>query len=153
MSYLLDTSVLARLANTSDGQYSLAIGAVVELHRHNEVLSITPQVLIEFRSVATRPKEFNGLGMTVAEASAQTAIFEAVFPLLPETSDIFPAWKQIVEALGVVGKQVHDARLLAVCHVHGIPDLLTFNVGHFSRLATSRPKVNVVAPQAVVSGD
>jgi predicted nucleic acid-binding protein len=153
VSYLIDTSVLARLANTSDGQYSLALSAVVELHRRDEVLYITPQVLIEFRSVATRPKEFNGLGMTVAEAGAQAAIFEAVFPLLPETSDVFPAWKQIVDALGVVGKQVHDARLLAICHVHGVPDLLTFNVGHFSRMALSGPKVNVAAPHAVVSGD
>ncbi len=30
-------------------------GAVLELHRRGEVLNVTPQVLVEFRGVATRP--------------------------------------------------------------------------------------------------
>ena len=42
-------------------------------------------------------------------------------------------------ALGVVGKQVHDARLVAVCHVYGVSHLLTFNVTHFARLAGFAP--------------
>lgn len=151
MAYLLDTSLLARLANSADSQYAIAVQAVVELHRRSEVLCITPQVLVEFRSVATRAKELNGLGMSAAEAAAQAAVFEAVFPLLAEAADIFPAWKRIVDELSVVGKQVHDARLMAVCHVHGTTNLLTFNVGHFARLANCGPAVNVASPQAVLS--
>ena len=42
----------------------------------------------------------------------------------------YPAWKALVNALGVIGKQVHDARLVAVCHVHAVTHLLTFNVAH-----------------------
>jgi len=44
--------------------------------------------------------------------------------LVAETPDIDPAWKALVGALGVIGKQVHDARLVAVCHVHGVTHLL-----------------------------
>ena len=62
--------------------------------------------------------------------------FEARFPLLPETPDTFPAWKALVQAAAVVGKQVHDARLFAVCQVHSVDHILTFNVQHFTRLAT-----------------
>lgn len=52
MAMLLDTSILVRLANSSDLQHSVAAQAVLELHRNGEVLHLTPQVLIEFRSVA-----------------------------------------------------------------------------------------------------
>jgi len=75
--------------------------------------------------------------------------FEAAFPLLEETPDIFPAWKAIVQALGVVGKQVHDARLVAVCHVHVITHLLTFNVAHFARMTGFGPGVVVLNPATV----
>jgi hypothetical protein len=49
----------------------------------------------------------------------------------------------------VIGKQVHDARLLAVCHVHGVTHLLTFNVAHFNRMAGFGPGVEVVSPATV----
>ena len=56
-------------------------------------------------------------------------------PVLADTPDIYPAWKTIVSALSVIGKQVHDARLVAVCHVDRIAHVLTFNVSHFIRMA------------------
>ena len=52
MAYLVDTSVLARLANAADTFHKTAASAVIDLHRQGEVLNVTPQVLIEFRSVA-----------------------------------------------------------------------------------------------------
>jgi hypothetical protein len=54
--------------------------------------------LVEFRNVATRPAAANGLGLTPTEAEAKAAEFEALFPLLPETAGIFPAWKALVAA-------------------------------------------------------
>ena len=84
----------------------------------------------------------NGLGLSVIETEAKAATFEASFPLLPETPDIFPAWKAIVAALAVVGKQVHDARLVAVCHVHAVSHLLTFNVAHFHSPGGVRSEVD-----------
>jgi predicted nucleic acid-binding protein len=149
VAVLLDTSVLARLANATDRLYPIADRAVTELHGRGESLHITAQNLIEFLNVATRPTAINGLGLSIAEAEAKAAIFEATFPLLPETPDIFPAWKAIVAALGVVGKLVHDARLVAVCHAHGVSHLFTFNVAHFTRLATSGPPLTVLDPASV----
>jgi hypothetical protein len=81
--------------------------------------------------------------------SPNCTVEEATFPLLAETPDIYPAWKAIVTAVGVIGKQVHDARLVAVCHVHAVTRLLTFNVSHFVRIAACRPGVVVVDPATV----
>jgi len=149
MAYLLDTGILARLANGKDAQHAVAARAVLELHRRSEVLYVTPQVMTEFRNVATRPVTVNGLGLATVDTEALAATFEVRFPLLPETPDIYPAWKTVVGALGVIGKQVHDARLVAVCHVHAVTHVLTFNVAHFTRLAGFGPGVVVVDPASV----
>jgi predicted nucleic acid-binding protein len=149
MAFLVDTSVLGRLANKADAAHPVAGRAVAELHRRGEVLCLTPQNLIEFRAFATRPAAVNGLGLSSAAAETLGATFEASFALLAETPDIFPAWKTLVAALGVIGKQVHDARLVAACHVHGMTHLLTFNVAHFARLVRAGPPVVVVDPASV----
>jgi predicted nucleic acid-binding protein len=149
VAHLIDTSILGRLVNTGDASHAVAVQAVVKLHRRGEVLYITPQNLVEFRSVATRPTALNGLGLSAVETEAKAAVFEAVFPLLAETPDIYPVWKAIVAALGVIGKQVHDARLVAICHVHHVTHLLTFNVSHFTRLARFGAGVVVVDPAHV----
>jgi predicted nucleic acid-binding protein len=149
VAYLVDTNILVRIANTLDPAYPVAIHAISELHRRGESLHITPQNLVEFRSVATRPMGQNGLGLSSAEASSKAAGFEQTFPLLEDTPAIYPAWKAIVDALGVIGKQVHDARLIACCHVHGISHLLTFDAIHFVRLATASGGLMIVVPSSI----
>src|SRR5690242_5622757 len=99
MAHLLDTNILGRLANARDPGNPIATRHATVLHRAGEVLYITPQTLIEFRSVATRPTAVNGLGMSAAAAQAEAAGFEAKFPLLPDTPAVYPAWKAIVHAL------------------------------------------------------
>jgi predicted nucleic acid-binding protein len=146
MAVLLDTSVLCRLTNQDDAVFPVAAQAIAELHRRQETLYITAQNLIEFRNVATRPLSGNGLGLPPDKAASLAADLEAAFDLLPETPDIFPAWKALVDDLGVIGKQVHDARLVAVCHVHSVTSLLTFNVGHFKRLSGGAPGVTILDP-------
>ncbi|MEJ7638410.1 MAG: hypothetical protein WKF75_10665 [Singulisphaera sp.] len=148
MAHLIDTSILARLANTVDASHALPLGlssSCTDAARS----CVAPQNLVEFRNVATRPAAMNGLGLSTVDAEAKLAVFRAAFPLLMETPDIYPAWKALVGALAVVGKQVHDARLVAVCHVHRVTHLLTFNVSHFSRRASFGPGVVVVDPVSV----
>lgn len=147
MAYLVETSLLLRLANAEDPDLPVARRAISELHRQGQSLRSAPQVFVEFRSVATRPKEVNGLGLNPAEAETRADGFEALFPLLPDTPDIYPAWKTLVQTAGVIGKQVHDARLVAVCQVYGISHVLTFNVGHFTRLAAYVSGLTVVDPR------
>jgi predicted nucleic acid-binding protein len=149
MAVLLDTNILGRLANRTDVNHPIARNAIAELHRRGEVLHITGQNLVEFRNFATRPASVNGLGLSAPVADGLAANYEASFTFLPETPDIFPAWKALVGALGVIGKQVHDARIVAVCHVHAVSHLLTFNVAHFTRLTASGPPVTVLDPATI----
>lgn len=151
MGYLLDTSILGRLANQHDAAHALAAGAVKTLLGRGEAVHVTPQNLVEFRAVATRPKEkpANGLGLSIAETERLAAGFELLFPLLPDNPDIHPEWKRLVSATATLGKPVHDARLAAVCSVHRVTHLLTFNVAHFTRFVPHIPGFVVVHPQNV----
>ena len=87
--------------------------------------------------------------MTLAQIDALRAAFEADFSLIPESHAIFPAWKTLVHAAGILGKQVHDARLVAVCQVAGVQNILTFNTGHFMRLAACVPGLAILHPATV----
>ncbi len=118
MSCLIDTSILGRLANRSDLSHGTAANAILNLHLKAERMFISPQNLIEFRNVATRPISANGLGLSASEAHNVSTAFENQFSLLEDNPSIFTAWKKLVFDAEVIGKQVHDARLVAICQVY-----------------------------------
>src|SRR6266566_1789434 len=108
MAYLVETSVLGRLANPADAEYQAASRAILSLHNSGESLHTAPQCLIEFRNVATRPVQANGLGLSTLQAETVADGFEIEFALLEETPAIFAVWKSLVRSAGILGKQVHD---------------------------------------------
>jgi predicted nucleic acid-binding protein len=67
--------------------------------------------------------------------------------LLPDTPDIYPEWRRLVLAIGVSGRQVHDARLAAVMRAHGVTHILTFNASDFTRY----PGITVVHPRELLA--
>ena len=133
--YLIDTNVLLRRVEVTHPMHAASVQAIRQLFRIGAALFVTPQNLIEFWVVATRPIAVNGLGLTPVQAAAEIVSFKATFALLPDTSAIFPEWEHIAGQYGVAGKQAHDARLVAVMKVHGIGRILTFNIGDFNRYA------------------
>ena len=62
-----------------------------------------------------------------------------------ETPAIYPLWRSLVDAHDVIGRQVFDARLVAVMQAHGLTHLLTLNPAHFRRF----PGLTVVDPHDV----
>lgn len=147
--YFFDTSVLGRLANINDQHHAMALSAIAQLHRAGAQFHLAPQNLVEFRNVATRPRAVNGLGLTIPETETKAAEFERLMQIVPETPAIYPAWKHLVMTAGVIGKQVHDARLFVICALAGISHLLTFNIQHFVRLTPFGPGPIIVHPKDV----
>ena len=152
MSCLLDTSFLVRLANRDDALHSQAVAALTELLRRNEMLVITAQNLVEFWSVATRPVgSTNGLGLSAVQTAEIIDVFGREFFLAPETPDVFPTLRKLLDSVEVIGKQVHDARLVAVCFSQGISSLVTFNPRHLSRFAAIPPGLNIIEPAFLIA--
>src|ERR1051326_7913274 len=118
MAYLLDSNILLRWVQLTAVEHPITVSAIRILRLRGENLFITPQNIVEFWSVTTRPVNVNGLGLTPAQAELELRQLEALFPLLPYTGAIHAIWRQLVVAAKVSGRQVHDARLAAVMRAH-----------------------------------
>jgi hypothetical protein len=95
-----------------------ALSSLSALRRQGENLYLASQNLIEFWRTCTRPIDRNGLGMTIAESEVELMRLENIFPILPDNPEIYPQWRRLVITYGVMGVNVHDARLVAVMLVH-----------------------------------
>ncbi len=147
MRYLLDSNILLRLARRSDPLRPPVRSALRTLRRRGDELCYTPQNLVEFWSVSTRPAAARGgLGLTPTETDRRLRLLvERFFTRLPDGPAVHAEWRRLVVAHAVSGVQVHDARLVAAMQAHGVTHLLTLNTGDFARY----PGITAVHPQAV----
>jgi predicted nucleic acid-binding protein len=145
-SYLADTNILLRLMKSNDPEFPVIRKAVYALKARGERLCYIPQNIVEFWSACTRPSGRNGYGLSPTEADERVQRVERAFSLLPDNELIHPEWRRLVLAHAVSGAQVHDTRLVAAMHVHGVANLLTLNVRDFVRY----PGITVVHPQTVL---
>src|SRR5262249_55323950 len=144
--HLTDTNILLRLSHRSDPDYTLIRSALRSLRLSGTPLCYTPQNLAEFWNVCTRPAQQNGYGLSIAETNRRAELIEGSFRLLPDDPRIHIEWRRLVVAHAVMGVQVHDARLVAAMHVHGITHLLTLDQRDFARY----PSITVLHPCEVV---
>jgi hypothetical protein len=124
-----------------------ALDAVKLLIQQGHKLHVVPQNVYEFWVVAPRPVNVNGLGKTAAEAATELANLKALFVLLDETPAIYGVWERLVISTPVVGKNGHDARLVAAMTVHRLTHLLTFNAQDFRQY----PAITAVTPADVLT--
>ena len=127
MKYLTDTNILLRLVEPNSPHHAEAKNAVDKLLKRDDTLFITLQNVSEFWNVCTRPNDKNGLGFTVAKTNAELTKIEQVFDLLPDTTEVYKNWRELVVKHSVSGIQVHDAKIAAAMKAHNIENLLTFN--------------------------
>lgn len=145
MIIAVDSNVLCFLADPRSVFYVTANTATGRLSYRGDSLLIFPQNLIEFWAVATKPVSSNGLGFTTLQATEEITKIKTLFHLLPENHEIYPEWQRLVTVYQISGKNVHDARLVAQMNVHGIANILTFNIKDFRRFAN----INVIEPESV----
>ncbi len=147
--YLLDTNVVLRFCNPSDVQHSLATDAVSLLLARGDECFLAPQVIVEFWVVATRPIDVNGLGWNVEQTRNIIDELCNYFPLLEESSQIFPNWLDLVTANKVMGKRTHDARIVAAMLAYRITHILTLNPKDF----TFTSSIIIVRPQELIASE
>lgn len=144
MAILFDTNILLRWTQKHHPHFAMAVRVLKALRNRNEELHIAPQNIVEFWAVAIRPLNQNGLGMTIEQAVLEIENLKSLFGLLPELP-LHEEWQRIVTRYRVSGKNVHDARLVAAMSVHGIGEILTFNVQDFARYT----EISVLDPSQV----
>lgn len=145
MKYLLDTNILLRLIEITHRQHKEASAAIKKLRKQNCTFYILLQNISEFWNVCTRPKDKNGLGLSIAETDLQLKKFERFFNFLPDTLEVYENWRELVVNHSVSGVKVHDAKIAAAMKAHNIQNLLTFNAKDFKRFTD----IKAVEPKGV----
>jgi predicted nucleic acid-binding protein len=133
MKILPDSNVLLRWNIRTAPQSQLVIRAVDLLLASGAFPCYTSQNLGEFWNVLTRPLDRNGFGLTPLEADRRTRMIENQIPILPDDPRVHLVWRGLPVDHAISGVQVHDARLAAAMHVHGVKRILTFNTRDFAR--------------------
>lgn len=145
MSYLVDSNVLLRLSQPNNQHHKSARQAIINIRLSREQISIVPQNLIEFWAVATRPVQHNGLGLDIAKTQFEIRKFKRLFKFESDGPEVYSRWEYLVGKYRVLGKNVHDAKLVAAMLEHGISHLLTFNFKDFKRYS----EITVVSPEDI----
>ncbi len=96
-------------------------------------------------NVCTRPLDKNGLGLTSEEADTEVTRLENLLPVRLDVPEIHQQWRTLMVNYKVKGVNVHDAKLVAACIVHGLNSILTFNDRDFRRYA----EITVVHPDDI----
>lgn len=148
MRILVDTNILVAIAEPEHVHHYASMESVEALRRCGHDLVLVPQVLYEFWTVATRPRDVNGLEMSVDEAALEVSELKGVFTLLRDERAVYTEWERIVVNYGVSGKKAHDARLVAAMVRHGVTHLLTFNFRDFTRY----PQITAILPEDAIAG-
>jgi len=148
MLVLVDTNVVLRVIEPRHQHHIEAVGALRGLRQAGHELCIVPQIHYEFWVVATRSVTHNGLGMTPEEAAAELAnLGPPLFRFLRDERAIYGSWRELVGKYAVLGRQAHDARLIAAMERHDLTHLLTFNTSDFGRYAGK----TILDPKAIAA--
>ncbi len=143
MQILADSGILLRLPDPVDPLRPAIDAAIKSLRQRGGEIVTAPQNIAEFWNVCTRPiTARGGLGLSFAETDRRLRVIETTIVVLAELPGSYPIWRSLVVAQSVQGRQVHDARLVALMQAHGITHILTLNGKDFARY----PGITVIDP-------
>ena len=145
MKILVDTNILVRINEQGHPLQDLCGQVLSRLLNEGHELFGCAQAMIEFWAVATRPTSANGLGLTCAETDAAIIKIETLLEFLPEPADVGTRWRVLANTHSIVGKQAHDARLVAWMQAQSASAILTLNKQHFVRF----PGVTCLSPAEI----
>ena len=132
---LLDTSMILRSKQKSSSHYHFITEKLIEMVSIGEELVVCPQVIYEFYVVATRPIENNGLGLPVETAMKEIRNIISTYSIPGENEMVFQNWHHLITNYHVIGKNAHDARIVAFMISNNINKLYTLNKADFERFS------------------
>ena len=140
----IDTNILVYAHREDSAWHEAAYARIVELAEGRIPWAIPWPCIHEFLAIVTHPK-IHAPPTPLASAIDQVeAWLEApTLVLLSESGDYWRELRTTIEAGRVVGPQVHDARIAALCLQHGVRELWSADrdFGRFPVLRTTNPLV------------
>ncbi len=140
----LDTNLLVYAHRRDQDQHEAAASAVRSVAESVEPWAIPWPCVHEFLAIVTHPRIFEPPSpLSTALEQIDAWLESPTLVLLSERADHWRHLRLLVEAGDVRGPRVHDARVAALCHAHGVTELWTADrdFGRFPQLRTRNPLV------------
>lgn len=138
----VDTNILV-YAHREDSEWNApAYGCLESLAQGKGAWAIPWPCVHEFLAIVTHPRIYDPPTPLPLALEQVDAWLEAPgLVLLSEPGEYWPEFRRAVEAGQVTGGRVHDARVAALCRVHGVRELLTADrdFSRFPSLALRNP--------------
>jgi uncharacterized protein len=138
----IDTNLLVYAHRRDSIWHARSKAAVEALATAGRPWAIPWPAVHEFLGIVTHPRIYDPPSTTAQACSQIDAWLESpTLMLLGEASDYWPTLRaQVIEGR-VVGARVHDARIAALCVLHGVAELWSADrdFSRFPALATKNP--------------
>lgn len=131
----VDTNILLRSIHQLASQHLLARQLVEQYHNNGYELWINRQVIREYLVQVTRAGVLS-TPLDIPQAIQRLYQIELVYHIADETHDVTKMLKSVIQQFPTVGKQIHDANIVATMLTHGIDTLLTLNVSDMKRFSS-----------------
>ena len=141
----LDTNVLVYAHREDSPWPDVADARIVELAEGRTPWAIPWPCLHEFLAIVTHPRIYAPPTPLAAALDQVEAWLESPsLVLLSESEEYWPELCSTVQDSRVAGTQVHDARIAALCKLHGVQELWTADrdFGRFPGLTVRNPLVS-----------
>lgn len=140
----IDTNILVYAHREEAAWHDAAYAKLAELAEGRAAWAIPWPCIHEFLAIATHPRIFDPpTPLTKAMDQVDAWLEAPTLSVLSESGDYWTELRAILAAGKVVGPQVHDARIAALCMQHGVRELWTADrdFGRFPDLKVVNPLV------------
>lgn len=122
----VDTNILVYAHRQDSPWHEAAFARLSELAEGRAAWAIPWPCLHEFIAIVTHPQIYNPPSpLETALAQVEAWLEAPGLVLLAETGSYWPELRATLTAGRIAGPQVHDARIAALCHLHGVEELWT----------------------------
>jgi predicted nucleic acid-binding protein len=131
----VDTNILIYAAIPAFPWHLDAVSRLTELEAGGATVWISRQTVREYLSALSRPSTFTP-AIPMASLLADVTSLIARFGIVEDGPAVTTALLTVLANVTCGGKQVYDANIVATMIAHGIPKILTHNVGDFQRFSS-----------------
>jgi hypothetical protein len=140
----VDTNMLVYAHREDSPWHASAYQRIAELAEERALWAIPWPCLHEFLAIVTHPRIYSPpTSLNQALDQVDAWLESPSLSVLSETEGYWPELRTMVEAGKAIGGQVHDARVAALCRLHGVRELWTADrdFGRYAGVRVTNPLI------------
>jgi predicted nucleic acid-binding protein len=142
----VDTNVLLRMMHNTLSLHKEAKSLIEDMWENDVELWINRQVIREYLVQVTHPRTF-AYALPIQQIMNQVATIQALFQIADENSLVTEHLLTLLSTYPTLGKQIHDANIIATMQTYRIDTLLTANISDMRRFSDTIKIIPLIEEQ------